>query len=283
MNIRALIYQYFIFNAERKLKKKVPSQSLQNMDKSKRSKRKHVEKNKQVMSDEGDQAVSHLPVLKRQKKEKIQNKFQVLLVRTSPKPLFDVMQKLSEKQKLCIEKMGFGQLLNIKMDGIPGRMAYAVLDSFDPKAMELKFGDKRIKVTRESIHQMLGLPMGKIDFLTCNRAKDEDQFVQSWRQQFGSKSIRPNDIKQKIIETDDADFNFKLNFLTLMFNTLGECHLSGKCSLKIVNSIQPTTDISDINWCGHIFNCLKECKDKLQKEINKTFFAGPIACLIVRC
>ncbi|KAJ9555287.1 LOW QUALITY PROTEIN: hypothetical protein OSB04_009901 [Centaurea solstitialis] len=168
-------------------------------------------------------------------------KFPSLNVRTTPKPLYEAIQNLSEEQKKCIEDMGFGNLLDMKMDGVVGRIAFAVIEKFDVESMEINFERKKIIVNEQSIHDMLGIPIGGVKLNGCKYLDDS---------QFNPKGVRPNEIKKKIIESE-ADFNFKVNFLTLMSNTLGECNLSGTCNLSLVNFINPDTVVSNINWCEY--------------------------------
>ncbi|KAM0024177.1 hypothetical protein Hdeb2414_s0022g00612641 [Helianthus debilis subsp. tardiflorus] len=42
--------------------------------------------------------------------------------------------------------MGFGKMWSLKVDAIPGKLAYFVVDNFDPNRMEIRFGRLAIKL-----------------------------------------------------------------------------------------------------------------------------------------
>lgn len=264
-----------------KFKIKLPAKDKQKEEKKVKPKRKAERKDKELVLLETEENASDVAVVKRQKTEDIGKRYPLLNLRTSPKPLYEAIQRLSQEQKQCIEDMGFGRLLSMKTDGVPGKMAFAILDNFDTDAMQIKFGEKTIQVNEQSIHDILGLPMGEVDFLNCQYLDDDNVAVKNWKSQFKSSKVRPNEIKKKIIETDEADYHFKVNFLTLMYNTLGECNLSGTCNLSMINFIQPETTVSNINWCKHIYSCLVDSKGRWHKENPNSFYAGPITYLIV--
>ncbi|KVH94963.1 hypothetical protein Ccrd_002968 [Cynara cardunculus var. scolymus] len=83
-----------------------------------------------------------------------------LRTRTSPKPLYTMIQNLSPSQIECVKEMGFEGLLNMKTDGIPAKLGYYVVDSFDSKNMMIKLENGVIPVTVKKIHEMIGAPIG---------------------------------------------------------------------------------------------------------------------------
>ncbi|KAM0070546.1 hypothetical protein Hdeb2414_s0001g00014411 [Helianthus debilis subsp. tardiflorus] len=78
--------------------------------------------------------------------------------RSSRRKMHECVQSLNEKQRKIVCKMGFGKTLSLKIDTIPGKLAYFVVDHFDPNKIEIRFGRIAIKVDEEAIHQFLGLP-----------------------------------------------------------------------------------------------------------------------------
>nr|GEY45052.1 hypothetical protein [Tanacetum cinerariifolium] len=61
-----------------------------------------------------------------------------------------------------------------------------------------------------------------------------------------------------LVAAQDIDFLFKVNFLTLFTNTMGKCvGLKGQICLDVVRRLREDSVISDIDWCGYIYDCLQ--------------------------
>jgi hypothetical protein len=87
--------------------------------------------------------------------------------------------------------------------------------------MELRLEKGSIKVTRQKIHDMLGVPMGKKLEDLEPREKD-DPFIAEWEGQYTHvKKITPAVISTEITSSFDADFIFTINFLTLFTSMMG--------------------------------------------------------------
>lgn len=84
--------------------------------------------------------------IKRKTKKKTvkQPKYPTCRTISSPKPLYDAMSCLSSERKKYLKEMG-----------------YYVVDYFHTPNMELRLQRGSIKVTRQKVHEMLGVPMRK--------------------------------------------------------------------------------------------------------------------------
>ncbi|CAH1450647.1 unnamed protein product [Lactuca virosa] len=89
-----------------------------------------------------------------------------------------------------------------------------------------------IKVDRQSVNEMLGIPMSdqKVEDLSFRPA--EDECYSKWISQFHkAENIRLNDITNAIISSKEADFNFKLNFIV-------EHNIEGERLRKLLNDLR---------------------------------------------
>ncbi|KAL8193250.1 hypothetical protein R6Q57_026831 [Mikania cordata] len=77
---------------------------------------------------------------------------------------------------------------------------------------------------------------------------------------------------------DDDSSNFKVDFLMLFVSTIVECHAHGKCKIDVLNYIGDETDISKINWCSYIVDCIERCKYGWLPN-TKSPFKGALAIL----
>nr|GEU75851.1 hypothetical protein [Tanacetum cinerariifolium] len=92
------------------------------------------------------------------------------------------------------------------------------------------------------------------------------------------KQIRVNDIASKLVVAQEIDVLFKVNFLTLFSNTMGKCAgLKGQICLDVVRRLREDSVISDIDWCGYIYDYVSD--SKLPKGTNH--YLGPLTFLIL--
>ncbi|GJU46612.1 hypothetical protein Tco_1203878, partial [Tanacetum coccineum] len=172
----------------------------------------------------------------------------VLQTRSSPRVLCNAMLQLKPNQKACLEEIGFGGMVEFKVDGIPSKLGLYVVDNFDENKMEIKLYNGSIVLTKDMIGGMLGLKNKGLDILEGNPNRD-DEMVRNWKQQYGdSKEIKPGDVKMRMRKSNEADLNFKLNFIVLF--------------TSIIENIP-----------------LKTCKKGWKKGKKDSYFRGPLTVL----
>ncbi|GJV72970.1 hypothetical protein Tco_1492965 [Tanacetum coccineum] len=212
--------------------------------------------------------------------KKSKNVSTTLRTRSSPKAMYLAFATLNPSQQACVAKMGFGSLLDFKVDGIPSRLGFYVVDKFDPVAMEIKLKNDSLVVNKEVISEMLGL-MNEGDNILMNEVSGNEEMIKDWKDQFDvpEKDITPSIIKSKIRRSTVVDFNFKLNIIMLFANIMGCCKKTGSCEFEILKHISRDTNLCNINWCQYVLDSLPLCKDGWKKELLNNFFCGPVTLL----
>ncbi|GJT36665.1 ulp1 protease family, C-terminal catalytic domain-containing protein [Tanacetum coccineum] len=198
--------------------------------------------------------------------------------RTSPMAFFNAMSQLSPIQKSCLQHLGFGKLLNFKVNSIPSKLGFYVVDNFDDKKMEIQLEQTSIEINMELIADVIGIINKGVDIMDVDIVKDEEM-LKNWEEQFGTKKVTPNDMKHMIRKSRVADMNFKLNFIVLFTSLMGGVKTKGFCDLSVLDHINMSTDIANINWCSYIWRCLKKCKEGWKRNETNSFFLGPITLL----
>lgn len=195
--------------------------------------------------------------------------------------MLSIIHGLSNQQKDCVIEMGFGSLLHMKMSDVPGALIYYVLERFNPSTSKVVLPIGEIEITREYVHQILGLPLGSIKLSDMEFRDPKDMTYHNWAAQFENKSlIRLQEIKMKIVSSNLADMNFKLNFIALMINSLCESSSCGKANYSCLNYITGDTVVKDIDWCSFVIECLIRTKNAY-KHSATSFYVGPSAFLVV--
>nr|GEU97994.1 hypothetical protein [Tanacetum cinerariifolium] len=181
----------------------------------------------QDKSDEKEDT-KKLKMVKMEKESKHGKEYPTCNTRSSPKALYDVMMSLSAARKKCLKEIGFERFIHFPIVELPSTLAYHVIENFHSPSMELR-------QQRE------------------------------WDEQFRHlKKPTPPAIAAQISSTEDADFMFKMNFITLFGSTMGTLENGGRVPTKLIKSITEDVDISDIDRCGITMEKKQRCLGNLE-------------------
>nr|KAJ0197752.1 hypothetical protein LSAT_V11C700360380 [Lactuca sativa] len=190
-------------------------------------------------------------------------------VQTSPNVLYSCMHNLRNEQEAYISSIGLENLLNMKVDGCASIMGHYTVRNFDADRMVLNLHHGDIPINQEVIHEMLGLPLGNVTIKSMAYREVTDDTITVWKKQFDDEdNIRPRAVQQVIMQTTRADLLFKSMSM-------------GTCDLSMLSKVTKDLDLSDIDWCGYVFDCLKETKSAWNPNSKKGFYAGPIILLLL--
>nr|GEX70106.1 hypothetical protein [Tanacetum cinerariifolium] len=146
---------------------------------------------------------------KHKKNIKISNekkKYIKIRTRTTPTALFNVVAILNVDRKKCLYEMGFGSLIGMAIHEFPGMLGFYVIDNLDTETNMLSLTDNSILVNSQSVHDILGIPMGGCSLESLESRSADEPFIKEWFLQFGDKNeVRPNDITGVIVSTNDAE------------------------------------------------------------------------------
>ncbi|KAJ8444074.1 hypothetical protein Cgig2_030931 [Carnegiea gigantea] len=81
----------------------------------------------------------------------------------SPKGLRQLIEKLNDKQKEAVKEIGFGGLLHLQLDMIPGKLAVWLVRNFDTCSCSLPLTHGRFRVTEHDVYMTLALPKGPFE------------------------------------------------------------------------------------------------------------------------
>ncbi|GJQ90017.1 hypothetical protein Tco_0001156 [Tanacetum coccineum] len=141
--------------------------------------------------------------------------------------------------------------------------------------MELRLEKGSIKATRQKVHDMLGIPMGSRKLENLEEKPSNNPFIKEWEKQFKHvPKLTPATIASVISDTTEADFMFRMNFITLFGSTMGTLDNGGRVSTKLLKRITEDVDISDIDWCGYILDCLHTKFDPEEEQDGMNVYKG---------
>nr|GEZ54989.1 hypothetical protein [Tanacetum cinerariifolium] len=199
--------------------------------------------------------------------------------RTTPSSLFSAIKNSRVDILRFFTDIGFSSLHNVSIDHLPSKLGWFAVSKFKSYMLIFDLGYK-IEVTPSKIHDMLGVPFGGYSLFDLDERESDHEFVRKWVGQFYPlelKKVCVDDIARELIAAQEIDFLLKVNFLTLFTNTMGKADgLKGQISLDVVRQLREDSVISDIDWCGYIYDCLRD--SKLLGGTNH--YLGPLTFLI---
>ncbi|GJV93252.1 hypothetical protein Tco_1541065 [Tanacetum coccineum] len=81
---------------------------------------------------------------------------------------------VAAKGKRKSDMIGDDKEKYFKVDGIPSKIGFYVVDNFNQDKMEIKLKERSIVITQQSIDKMLGLRNEGVDIMAEENAKDDE-------------------------------------------------------------------------------------------------------------
>nr|GEV06983.1 zinc finger, CCHC-type [Tanacetum cinerariifolium] len=134
----------------------------------------------------------------------ITNEPKNIITRMSLRSLKRVPKTLRHLQKISIQDMGLGDFLNGNFDFYytPSMLGMWVIKNFDPNSciIRMEYG-RKIKITRELIHAILGIPMGdiKVESLKEKNLADKIIYVNSTISETIRPQLKSNQMEDRVM------------------------------------------------------------------------------------
>ncbi|XP_071694410.1 uncharacterized protein [Rutidosis leptorrhynchoides] len=210
------------------------------------------------------------------------DEFSKIRCRLSPNCLHRATKSMSTKQMDVVRKIGFGKMLEIEFNEIPCKLGYFCVDKYNHETSLIELPIGNIEITKRSIHQMYGLPIGGMKIETKGiRTQKGNELYGLWRKQYGGTNVRPNDVLDKILESEETGWLFVLNFLVLFASTMIEGNQLGSVNTKFLSNITSEDEIMKFDWCEYLLSCLKETVRSWKDENTGVMFVGSISTLVL--
>ncbi|GJU34528.1 hypothetical protein Tco_1182882 [Tanacetum coccineum] len=232
-------------------------------------------------SDKNRKAEVQEKKAKKRRGSKAEKPYPTCHTRSSPKALYEAMMSLSDPRSKCLKEIGFERMIHFPIVELPSALAFHMIEHFHPASMELRLERGSIKITRQKVNDMLGIPMGSKKLEDMEEKPSNDPFIKQWEEQFRHlQKPTPPAIASVISDTKEVDFMFKMIFVTLFGSTMGTLENGGRVSTKLLKRISEDVDISYIDWCRYILDCLRPSRNNWKDvKIQKNFYYGPLTFL----
>ncbi|KAK9073359.1 hypothetical protein SSX86_007683 [Deinandra increscens subsp. villosa] len=202
-----------------------------------------------------------------------------LRTRSATTQLYKAVATLSKNQRESVREMGLGRMLKFRMDGVPSKIAYFVVDKFKPESMEIDLGNIKLLIDSEKIETLFGLK-NEGDILEVTSKKKLGTVAKAWKSRYGKSYITRAEVVSKMREdADNPGIFFKIDFIALFSSVMAESGNNEYMKLDFVPSIKDETNLNNINWNKYVMDALKRCKDTWMSSGGGPRFTGPLALL----
>lgn len=200
-------------------------------------------------------------------------------VRVSLFSLHRLIPNLSPKQRQDVTDMGFGSVLGFKIKDVPTKLGFWLLENFNEDTCVLDVDGKQISITKETVRDVLGLPMGCVAVESRDETDFRHPLVVEWKRQFGKQErYKHIPVEKQICTQADGGWMFKLNFLVLYFTSIGESNKNATVNLRFMSCIADENDIPLFDWCTFVLECLVRTK---KTWVRTSHYCGPIIVLLI--
>nr|GEX59461.1 peptidase C48, SUMO/sentrin/Ubl1 [Tanacetum cinerariifolium] len=134
--------------------------------------------------------------------------------------------------------MGFGDLIDFPIVEIPTKLAFYVVDILNTRKMTLECPMGGIVITPKAVKEVIRLPMGRRKLEREGKREYNYPFLLEWKDRL--KNVNKLTIKalsNLIIDTQNTDYKFRMNILTLIANTLESCDNSSTLKFTVLKNV----------------------------------------------
>ncbi|CAL4907786.1 unnamed protein product [Urochloa decumbens] len=205
-----------------------------------------------------------------------------LTVRCEPNKICEVVALLNEPQREKLKELGFGCLLDFKMNKLGSRhLIVFVMDHFHPDTMVLDFGgNRKLYISEHTVWCVLGLQRGKLD---PPLSTDNIKLLSSLKKELGipGKNVEVKYLEQKI-QSGSTDRLTMQCFMMIVFDKLLACRSSIFITAHAWRLVQNIDNFGDMNWCKFTVNQLWHSARKWKEPGgNKNVVYGCPAFLVM--
>ncbi|CAI9268711.1 unnamed protein product [Lactuca saligna] len=136
--------------------------------------------------------------------------------------------------KQAILRMGFRSILQVNNTSYPGQLSYYLLDVYDTDSRRLVLQNSVIKITEQTMHDMMGLSIDGEDINELPLYDKGNQILEEWKGQYTGDKFNVEEYLRRIQATTKDSLMFTLNFLTLFVKNFIESMLMGTNQIKVL-------------------------------------------------
>ncbi|KAF7127164.1 hypothetical protein RHSIM_Rhsim11G0015600 [Rhododendron simsii] len=203
------------------------------------------------------------------KKRKLQN-------RISLKSIVGIVQKLSTGQRLAVELIGLGGILELRCTVLNHPLCIWLVKNFDPKTRSLTVHGRTFLLTAIHVHDCLGInAQGKFIDLEVNMSDEFSQLCENIGMTKGVVQLK--ELREYLEETEEVGDVFKRKFVLYILGCFLCPATKSGVSRSFINGVSDVVAMGNQNWANLTLEFL--CKG-IQEQRDK-HLVQPNGCLFL--
>ncbi|KAL3646802.1 hypothetical protein CASFOL_009346 [Castilleja foliolosa] len=210
-----------------------------------------------------------------------------LRVRTSPSPIYGLIDYLTDEQKEAVREIGFGGLLKLTLRENQMDLICFLLNVFDFSGCSLDMRRGELVIGEEDVLSVFDLPQGKgvVNEMSLLKGNENfDKFVRDYRRrwdlEWGSPLLKV--MEESLIERQYYGDDFKRDFVVVAVTSLFHSNQDRNVNLRILDSLYDVNEIKNLNWCAYVIQkLLSTVNDWRKSKASKPWFTCPSVLLML--
>ena len=188
------------------------------------------------------------------------------------------MESLSADDRKVIDKYGLGSLLLFEKCFVPNKFIKWVAQLVNYRSADIVFDGKVISLTKESVHLVLGLPMGDKHFPSDPSGGKAIVLSMFEKQSLPSVKFFANKILKHQTQSDE---DLIICFILVAMNSFLCPNTSSVRSYRYFGIFEDINNLNQYDWCGYILDWLLDCVKSFNrgKSISSGFGGSLGGCL----
>ncbi|WOG95850.1 hypothetical protein DCAR_0415179 [Daucus carota subsp. sativus] len=191
----------------------------------------------------------------------------------------DVLANLSDEQRKWVTTTGFGDILSFRQMWYAHTLGYNVVSAFNSRNCSLELKAGTIEISDKTVRSVLGLPMGS----EIIEPGDNEERVSLWGEQFEGClvcKVSPMTLSNRIQGNREANTEFKLNFLVLLYNFFIDGNQNMYLNRDVLRYSMDIDHCGKYNWCRLLIEKLRVSHD-YWSAVKSRYFTGSLTFLIM--
>ncbi|XP_019156956.1 PREDICTED: uncharacterized protein LOC109153556 [Ipomoea nil] len=185
-----------------------------------------------------------------------------------PKLMFDLVQRLSPRQKQAVVETGFGGLLHLQLCTNESKLVQYLLDNFN--VCRCDFVLRMIVSTLK--RKMSNTRWESREGLKVNEGtKMEDT---------STREYKLLDFMEKEVGRADHGDEFKRDFVVFAVSSMLRGNITRYSKYRILNSLIDVDMIKEYNWCAYTYQSLIDSIDSYNEDRKRSFW-GPMTLILL--
>jgi len=188
------------------------------------------------------------------------------------------LDALTPENREVIENSGLGSLLLFQKCYVPNKFVKWVAELVNYRSADIVVDGKVISLTKESVHLVLGLPMGDKHFPSDPSGGKAIVLSMFEKQSLPSVKFFANKILKHQTQSDE---DLIICFILVAMNSFLCPNTSSVRSYRYFGIFEDINNLNQYDWCGYILDWLLDCVKSFNrgKSISSGFGGSLGGCL----